>query len=77
MVSKGRHSKSAVAKALDALPSGRFDIDPVRNGHRWASVVCRECTASFSVWSTPKNADNHAKQIERFAAKHEHMEGEA
>lgn len=77
MVSKGRHPKSAVADALKALPRDRFEVVPVHNGHRWGKVVCHTCGASVAVWSTPRDADNHADQIRRFAVNHEHKEGEA
>ena len=72
MVSKGRHPKSAVADALGAAKAAGLEVEEDHNGPRWGNVVCSKCPATFSVWGTPKDADNHAKQIARFVARHTH-----
>jgi hypothetical protein len=76
VVSKGRHPKSAMSTALHALDRQRFALAEVHVGHRWGSVTCLVCGAHLAVWSTPRDADQHAKQIRRFAAKHRHHEEE-
>lgn len=74
MVSKGRHQKKEVAKALDGAESNGFAIQPVHNkGHLWGKLICLTCDdASFGIWSTPKNETTHAKQIAKFRLKHQH-----
>lgn len=86
MVSKGRHPKSAVADALDAATRAAHHLTVVENhkGHRWGWVICLHChqgppdrghpgdPGSFTVWSTPEPPENHAKQIARFTARHQH-----
>jgi len=71
-VSKWSHSKNQVRKALDeADGKAGFDVvDTSAHGHSWGYVRCEECGQKRSVWSTPKNADNHASQIRRFLTNH-------
>lgn len=68
------HSKKQVRKALDEAHKAGFDVKETTAGHRWGYVRCTECGQTFSVWSTPRSADNHAKQIRRFIANHSHTE---
>lgn len=71
-MSKWSHPKSQVRKVLDEA-DGRagFDVvDTSSHGHSWGYVRCEECGQKCSVWSTPKNADNHASQIRRFLMNH-------
>lgn len=42
--------------------------DPGASAHAWGRLLCGEATregCQLSVWSTPKNPENHAKQIKR------------
>jgi predicted Zn finger-like uncharacterized protein len=68
------HSKKQVRKALDEADEAGFDVQDTSAGHRWGIVRCTKCGQTFSVWSTPRVADNHAKQIRRFIANHSHAE---
>ncbi|MGH1548708.1 hypothetical protein ACRAWB_05850 [Leifsonia poae] len=61
---------------LRALSGERFDVLQIHVGHRWGKVICRACDASQGIWTTPRDADNHARQLERFAAKHDHEEAQ-
>lgn len=72
MVSKGRHPKSAVAAALDGAKNAGLDIVEIHKGRRWGKVACDSRGLDQSIWSTPKNEDDHAKQIAKFIAKHSH-----
>jgi hypothetical protein len=72
MVSSGRHPKNAVAQALETAKAAGFHVIEVHKGHRWGKVVCPNCGDDQGVWSSPKDEDNHAKQIARFVAKHHH-----
>ena len=67
------HCKQQVREALDDADKAGFDVvDTSTRGHSWGYILCRVCGKRRSVWSTPKNADNHAKQIRRFIWKHHH-----
>jgi hypothetical protein len=78
------HPKKQVRHALDEADRVRdengnrcFDVeDTSASGHGWGYVLCRSCSQKFPVWSTPKNADNHANQIGRFIRRHNHEEDE-
>jgi len=72
MVSTGRHPRNPVAQALDAAKQAGLDVIEIHKGHRWGKVECDRCGVSVAVFSTPKDDDNHAKQIVRFIAKHVH-----
>jgi hypothetical protein len=72
MVSKGRHPKNAINRALDALDLDRFVIEPVHNGHRWGIVRCLTCDDSVTVMSTPRVPEYNAADIQRFAKRHQH-----
>jgi hypothetical protein len=72
MVSKGRHQKNPINRALDALDPNRFAIEPIHVGHRWGVVRCLTCDDTVSVWSTPRVPENNAADIQRFAKRHQH-----
>jgi hypothetical protein len=76
------HSKKQVRKALDEADrtrdengKARFDVEDTNaSGHGWGYILYLKCRQRFPVWSTPKNADNHAEQIRRFLRRHHHEE---
>jgi hypothetical protein len=72
MVSRGRHPKKEVAEALRRAQDVGLSIVEIHRGHRWGEVRCLPCEASRDVWSTPRDPGTHAKQIDRFAARHMH-----
>lgn len=46
-----------------------------KSAHCWGRLLCAEATPAgcqMSVWSTPKSADNHAKQILRMVKRCPH-----
>jgi len=72
-MSKWSHCKKQVREALDDADKAGFDVeDTSARGHSWGFVGCRVCGHKFPVWSTPRNADNHANQIRRFMRNHHH-----
>jgi hypothetical protein len=71
-VANWSHSKKQVRDALDEAYATDFGICATPAGHQWGYVECGKCGQKFSVWSTPKSPDNHAKQIMRFLKKHCH-----
>lgn len=73
MISSGRHPKKEIADALRAAEQAGLDVQEVHRGHRWGEVTCLPCSARFAVWSTPRDPGTHAKQVERFTARHTHL----
>ena len=61
--------------ALQILEEHGFTVTPKSSGHAWGRVDCPtgECKAS-PVSSTPKNADNLAKQLRRFMQRCPHRD---
>jgi hypothetical protein len=67
------HSQKQVRAALDDADAAGFKIvATAAHGHSWGYVDCPRCPDRFYLWSTPRNADNHAKQIRRFVQRHAH-----
>jgi phage terminase large subunit GpA-like protein len=66
-----RHGRKRIREALDAADAAGFKVEmSTGHGHAWGYVTCPHCGQRLSVWSTPRNDDNHAKQIERFIRRH-------
>jgi len=64
-VKRRTHPKKEIEKALrEAELAGLNVTDSSGHGHS-AHVISGDQPHPFRVWSTPKNADNHAKQIRR------------
>jgi len=64
-VSRKTHPKKEIEKALrQAELAGLNVTDSTGHGHS-THVISGVQPHPFRVWSTPKNADNHAKQIRR------------
>ena len=75
MVGKGRHAKNEINRAFKVARRSHFVVLRDGNGHRWGWIVCEICGERFPIWSTPRNAGNHAKQLQAFMDDHKH-EGE-
>lgn len=59
------HPKKEIEKALrEAEQAGLIVSDSSGQGHS-THVISGDDPYPFRVWSTPKNSDNHAKQIRR------------
>ncbi len=64
------HSKPEIESSLRYAEQNRWRVD-VGGSHAWGKIYCpyndKECRCGIfcvsSIWSTPKNAGNHAKQI--------------
>ena len=66
-----RHPKKDVEQGLRYAESSSWSVQPTSSGHRWGVVSCnRGC--SVTIWSTPKNPANHAKDIRRAVDKCPH-----
>ncbi|MDB5990981.1 MAG: hypothetical protein JWQ10_2384 [Herbaspirillum sp.] len=66
------HSKKEIEEALKYAEHNHWRVE-VGGGHAWGKIYCPynddECRCGefciTSVWSTPKNASNHAKALKR------------
>ncbi len=66
------HPKQEIEDALRYAESHGWRVD-VGGSHAWGKIKCpyndKECRCGefciASIWSTPKNSGNHAKQIKR------------
>ncbi|RUO80810.1 hypothetical protein CWI84_04295 [Idiomarina tyrosinivorans] len=67
-----KHAKKDVEKALCYAEAHGWKIEVV-GGHAWGKLYCpfndKACRCGefciSSIWSTPRNAVNHAKQIKK------------
>ena len=67
-----KHSKPEIEKALCYAESHNWRVE-VGGSHAWGKIYCpyndKTCRCGefciTSIWSTPKNAGTHAKQIKR------------
>lgn len=65
------HPKKEVERVLKYAERSGWTVTPTTAGHRWGKAECGSgCVVS--VWSTPKNPDNHGKQIRRAVDKCPH-----
>lgn len=71
-MSRKAHSKQEVEEALKYAEKNGWRVE-VGGSHAWGKIYCpyndKECRCGefciSSIWSTPRNAGNHAKQIRR------------
>lgn len=71
-MSRSRHKDKAIEAALAFAETQGWRIEP-RSGHAWGRMYCpyndQECRCGefciVSIWSTPRNAENHARQLRR------------
>jgi len=68
-----RHPKQEVEESLQHAEEQGWRIELRGGGHAWGRMYCpyndAECRCGeyciSSIWSTPKNAGNHARQLKR------------
>jgi hypothetical protein len=73
-MARNTHPKPEIESALKYVEQCGWQVD-VGGSHAWGRIYCpyndKECRGGnfciASIWSTPKNAGNHAKQIRRVA----------
>lgn len=71
---RSRHSKKEIEEALAYVEKLGWRIEE-SNGHAWGKIFCPnndpECRCGdyciTSIWSTPRDPANHARQIRRVA----------
>jgi hypothetical protein len=63
-----RHPNKHIEAALRAAEALGWQVRPSPNGHAWGHLYCPYHTREgcrISIWSTPKNPENHARHIRR------------
>lgn len=66
-ISRPRHPKPAVEKAVQYAEQLGWRV-VISNGHAWGRLLCPFSTRDgciVSVWSTPRNPENHARHIRK------------
>ena len=71
-MSRRSHPKPEIEAALASAEQNGWRVE-LGGSHAWGKIHCpyndKECRCGIfcitSIWSTPKNAGNHAKQIRR------------
>jgi len=71
-MTRKRHTDKEIEAAITHAEAQGWRIE-MRSGHAWGRMYCpfnnSECRCGefcvASIWSTPKNAGNHARQIRR------------
>jgi hypothetical protein len=71
-MSRRSHPKSEIEAALAYAEENSWRVE-LGGSHAWGKIYCpyndKKCRCGIfcitSIWSTPKNAGNHAKQIRR------------
>jgi hypothetical protein len=65
-MARNRHPKKEVEDALQYAEANGWSVEHTPSGHRWGVAICPgDCTPPTSIWSTPRVAANHARQIRR------------
>jgi hypothetical protein len=72
LVRRSRHPKKEVEQALSRAEQARLNVQQnTKRGHKWGDVGCQDKNhARKSVWSTPRNPGNHAKDINKYTDRH-------
>ncbi|GAA3256328.1 hypothetical protein GCM10020216_093310 [Nonomuraea helvata] len=71
MVGKGRHQHNEINAALKAIRKiGWLTLVETHNGHRWGRADCVCGRDPYTIWCTPRNPGNHARDILKWVGKH-------
>jgi len=77
-MARPRHPNKEIEEAVRYAENLGWTVE-MSNGHAWGHLLCPHHTPDgciVSVWSTPKNAQNHAKGIRRVVDRCNHVEEE-
>ena len=72
-MARAQHPKKEVEKGLKDMEAAGWTVRPTAAGHRWGKAECGS-GCSVSIWSTPKNPQNHANQLRRAVSRCPHKE---
>lgn len=70
LMSRPRHPNKEINAAVEAALELGWRLQ-LSKGHAWGHLFCPNASRSgcrISVWSTPRNAENHARAIRRLVA---------
>ena len=74
---RSKHPNKDIELALKYAEAKGWRYQPTGNSaHAWGKILCPLASReghSMSIWSTPKSAENHAKQIKRNVDACEHL----
>jgi len=74
-----RHPADAIDKAVQYAEQLGWQVVMSKKGHAWGRLLCPHSSRTgcmISVWSTPRNADNHARHIRRRVDSCPHQQGD-
>ena len=74
-MSRMKHPKREIEEALVYAEAVGWTVTTTKYGHRWGVIRCAESSRSgcqYSVWSTPRNPQNHARHLLRMVRKCPH-----
>ncbi|MPZ98620.1 MAG: hypothetical protein GEU80_04625 [Dehalococcoidia bacterium] len=74
-----RHPRQEIEEALVAAHAAGWSVERTVSGHRWGVMRCAEHSRDIcqvSIWSTPRSAGNHAKQLRRALERCPHTQEE-
>jgi hypothetical protein len=72
-----RHPSKEIEAAVQFAESAGWTVE-ISNGHAWGHLLCPQHSRDgcmVSIWSTPRNRQNHANGIRRAVARCSHGEG--
>ena len=79
VIVRPKHPNKDIEQAIRYAESKHWRYQPTGNSaHAWGRMLCPLATRdghAMSVWSTPKSAENHARQIIRNVDACEHTGG--
>lgn len=73
---RSRHPDKEIEQAVATAESLGWRVVPI-SGHAWGRLYCAQADRDgcmISVWSTPRNAGNHARDIVRALNRCPHQE---
>ena len=76
-MARTRHPKKEVEAILAYAEEVGWTVTPTASGHHWGHMRCSEASRSgcqVSIWSTPRNSGDHAKQLVRALKRCGHQE---
>jgi hypothetical protein len=75
-MARSRHPDKEIEDAVASAEADGWRVVPVK-GHAWAKLYCARADrdgCKVSVWSTPRNAGDHARDITRAVKRCPHQE---
>ena len=67
-MARNRHPDKEIEEAVTYAEASGWQVVPVKKGHAWGRLYCHQHDRDgcmVSVWSTPRSAGNHARDLIR------------